>query len=141
MVAYSFKRRFVDPILSGTKIGTIRADRKRHARPGEELQLYVGMRTKSCQLIARGRCVAVNRITLAFRDLREAGIEGAPVIIEEGAHNHNGLDEFARSDGFKDWAELVVFWNKQHGSDVRIFTGIRILWDVASLHGGMKIAA
>lgn len=52
MVAYSFKRQFGPPILAGTKGGTIRNDRKRHARPGEELQLYHGMRTKSCTLIA-----------------------------------------------------------------------------------------
>lgn len=39
MVAYSFRKRFGPPILAGTKAQTIRADRKRHARPGEEVQL------------------------------------------------------------------------------------------------------
>ncbi|MEJ0016825.1 MAG: ASCH domain-containing protein [Acetobacteraceae bacterium] len=46
MVAYSFKRDFAAPILAGIKRQTIRADRRRHARPGEVLQLYTGMRTK-----------------------------------------------------------------------------------------------
>ena len=35
VVSYSFKRQFIDPIKRGTKRQTIRADRKRHARPGE----------------------------------------------------------------------------------------------------------
>ena len=48
MVAYSFKRRFREPILAGSKQQTIRADRKRHARRGEALQLYTGMRTTQC---------------------------------------------------------------------------------------------
>ena len=65
--------------VAGTKGGTIRAARKRsyyqkpgahrpagHARVGEELQLYTGMRTKHCRLIARKTCVAVEPITLVF---------------------------------------------------------------------------
>jgi hypothetical protein len=43
MVAYSFNPIFVGPILAGTKRQTIRAERKRHARPGEAMQLYTGM--------------------------------------------------------------------------------------------------
>jgi hypothetical protein len=58
MVAYSFKERFAEPILNGTKGGTIRASRKGplraatggHAKPGEELQLYTDMRTRNCRL-------------------------------------------------------------------------------------------
>ena len=52
MVAYSLKPRFIPPILSGAKRQTIRAiSRRRHAIPGETLQLYTGMRTKQCRLI------------------------------------------------------------------------------------------
>ena len=59
MVAYSFKARFAEPILAGTKLHTVRAPRKRDARPGEELQLYRGMRTRQCALIARKTCAGV----------------------------------------------------------------------------------
>ncbi len=58
MVAYSFRSQFAEPILAGTKGGTIRAERRGrnlghrvvnggHAYPGEELQLYTGMRNWS----------------------------------------------------------------------------------------------
>lgn len=71
MVAYSYKARFVEPIrlglepgpwIPGMKRQTIRADRKRHARPGEEIQHYRGMRTRQCFLIGRAICEAVRRI-------------------------------------------------------------------------------
>jgi hypothetical protein len=60
MVAHSFQSRFAEPVLDGSKDGTIGADRRRHARPGEQLQIYVGMRTKQCRLITRKICVAIN---------------------------------------------------------------------------------
>lgn len=79
MVAYSFRQRFVAPIqvglgtiehIPGTEYApkrqTIRANRKRHARPGEELQLYCGMRTKGCFLIGRARCTSVSGVRLQF---------------------------------------------------------------------------
>jgi hypothetical protein len=46
MVAYSFAPQFIDTIRSGTKCQTIRPiGKRRHARTGEPVQLYTGMRT------------------------------------------------------------------------------------------------
>ncbi len=107
MVAYSFKRRFVEPILAGTKRQTIRAERKRHARPGEELQLYTGMRTKHCKLIARVMCVGIRPITLVLA-------EDLP-------------DTFAQRDGFASWDAMKEFWRKEHPG-VEEFHGVLIMW-------------
>lgn len=100
MVAYSFKARFCAPIDLETKGGTIRNDRKRHARPGEELQLYYAMRTKQCRLLRRPTCLGVLPIRL---DLRDDAIElgGEPIWSIP-----RRLDAFAVFDGFKDWADL-----------------------------------
>lgn len=128
MVAYSFKTRFAAPILAGTKRQTIRADRKRHARPGEELQLYTGMRTKHCKLIGRAACVGVYPITIGL---------DAPLIGETHIQIRRGdltesfwggsLDGFARWDGFKDWADMRAFWKAEHpGADK--FQGMLITW-------------
>ena len=51
MVAYSFKSQFEEPIVAREKRQTVRGFRKRHARPGEPIQLYVGMRTRNCRKI------------------------------------------------------------------------------------------
>ena len=153
MVAYSFKRRFVDPIRAGLRIPsaldnqpvivegnkfrfnsmscfpkrqTIRADRKRHARPGEELQLYCGMRTKGCFLIGRARCRDVLRIIITFSDGSRSCI-----ATDKGAYQGAGLDEFARRDGFNNWADMIEFWHREHRDDFEAgtFIGILIRWE------------
>src|SRR5579859_6979563 len=82
MVAYSFRPRFVAAIKIGLglpvqiedrdpesttmllpKRQTIRAvGDKRHAQPGEKIQLYTGMRTKHCRKIGEAVCVSVQAI-------------------------------------------------------------------------------
>lgn len=121
MVAYSFKARFKSPIRIGTKGGTIRNDRKRHARPGEELQLYHAMRTTQCELITRKTCLGVAPIRL---DLREDTIDlaGEPMWSIP-----RRLDAFARFDGFDDWADLKLFWLATHDVLNR-YSGVHIRW-------------
>jgi hypothetical protein len=121
MVAYSFQKQFVAPILAGTKTHTVRADRKRHARPGEELQLYSGMRTQHCKLIMRARCIDVKPIVI----VPKRGL-GAFVTI---GREFPGItpDDFARSDGFRCWADLCDFWDKHHPG-VDEFSGVIIFW-------------
>lgn len=141
MVAYSFKRRFVEPIRWGLGLGldlsdntakigapkrqTIRADRKRHARPGEELQLYSGMRTKGCFLIGRARCVGVESIRLRFGRRTDVVIGKIPLNPTD-----KNLDAFAREDGFENWNALRDFWNEEHG--VERFEGVIVYWEPLS---------
>lgn len=134
MVAYSFKKRFVWPIKVGLgaavpdsfgmplpKLQTIRADRKRHARPGEELQLYYGMRTKHCFLIGSARCTSVRAVVLTLEArgcVAIGGTDGEPSSHYSGG----GLDTFAQMDGFANWTEMLSFW------DVPLFIGVLIEW-------------
>lgn len=121
MVAYSFKPRFVAPILAGTKTGTIRADGlRRHAMAGEQLQLYTGMRTKHCELIIRIQCIAAPKITLYFKG--RTRIETSGVVLR----NPKALDSFALADGFNDFAEMREFWREEH--DAARFGGTWIRW-------------
>jgi hypothetical protein len=122
MVAYSFKRQFVEPIRAGTKRQTIRAERQRHARPGEEVQLYTGMRTRQCRLIGRATCTAVTPIGLYF---------GARPFTQIGGVDAFGLlylDIFAQADGFMHWADLVAFWRANHPDVGDVFAGILVQW-------------
>ena len=125
MVAYSFKRRFVGPIQSGSKCQTIRADRKRHAIQGEELQLYTGMRTKACEMIGRAACINVAPIRI--------DVENGRIELESGTALTTlaELDAFARIDGFEEWGEMRRFWEENH-PDIRVFSGVLIRWcDIA----------
>jgi hypothetical protein len=135
MVAYSFQKRFIGPILAGLEGGarsefapkrqTIRAiGRRRHARPGETLQLYTAMRTKQCRRIGEARCVSVQDIRIM---LNAAWISIGPDIR---ISDPDDLAEFARSDGFAGWGEMHDFWKQEHGDLVRLgpFVGVLIKW-------------
>jgi hypothetical protein len=145
MVAYSFKRRFVEPIRVGLsrvslsfdcapKRQTIRRiGKRRHARPGETIQLYTAMRTKQCRLIGEARCASFEGVLLKWSEwpafclfdiMEHAPKEwrrvGALRIIED-------LDQFARDDGFVDFEEMKRFWFDTHGSET--FEGVVIKWE------------
>ncbi len=128
MVAYSFKRFLVEPIRSGRKPHTIRADRKRHARPGETLQLYTGMRTKACMLIGTATCSDVQPITLDFvGETIKIGHRRPIRRRSRGPDRYAELDAFAWSDGFENWPALFRFWGQEHAAIAR-WSGVIIFW-------------
>lgn len=122
MVAYSFKAQFAEPIRAGTKRQTLRNDRKRHAREGETLQLYTGMRTRQCKLVGTATCMSVAPIRLDLEDGRVEYPETGHAITQI-----DHLDMFAQIDGFADWRALMAFWAKEHPS-APLWTGVRIVW-------------
>lgn len=135
MVAYSFNKRFAPSILAGLELGplvegmkrqTIRNDWKRHARPGEELQLYTGMRTRSCRLLGKPVCTAAFPVRLMLGPGPAVEI-GGEAFITDG----QGLDLFARFDGFRDWIDLCGFWGAAHPG-VTDFSGVLIRWEPRS---------
>ncbi|RVU15202.1 hypothetical protein [Methylobacterium oryzihabitans] len=136
MVAYSFKARFAEPILLGAKAGTIRADRKRHARPGEQLQLYTGMRTRHCRLLVRTACTAVVPVRLSFHRQFGPGV----FVVDGERLTASEMDAFAVADGFADVLDMSAFWLAEHppaAGDALDFSGVQIRWqpvsDVAAL--------
>lgn len=118
MVAYNFQRRFADDVATGRKRQTIRAPRKdnRHAKPGDRLQLYTGMRTKACRKLDEGIC----KIS-TYCAIREDG-------ITLGNHPRVDIDEFAVADGFEDFESMKTWFRKTHGLP---FIGQLIVWDPA----------
>lgn len=140
MVAYSFKERFIKPIRVGLsrvrlsfdpppKLQTIRAHgKRRHARPGEAVQLYYAMRTKQCQLIGVGICTEAVGIRIDFgEDFDIVSIEGQPPFGGVPADIRK-LDAFATRDGFKSWDDLTRFWETEHPG-VKNFEGVLIKWE------------
>lgn len=144
MVAYSFKDRFIKPIQVGLssvslsfdcapKRQTIRAiGKRRHARPGEILQLYYGMRTKQCMKIGEARCISVEGVLLKWSEWQSFDVYN---IMERdpGVWRRVGelreivdLEAFASDDGFSDFADMKAFWMNEHGPNT--FEGVLIKW-------------
>ena len=120
MTAYSFKAQFRAPILAGTKRQAIRADRKRHARPGEELQLYTGMRTRQCAIIGRAVCL----------DVRPVQINVEMQMWDDGEFTYEGkveMERLAQADGFASWDDMREFWRREHPG-VLVFSGLVVRW-------------
>jgi hypothetical protein len=120
MVAYSFQPRFVDPIRALTKRQTMRNRRKRHARPGETVQLYTGLRTQRCRLIGTATCTRVAAVTLDF-------VENEIVVGASHIDMADALDWFARADGFADWDDLRGWFADTHDA-VAKWSGVLIEW-------------
>ena len=124
MVAYSFQKRFIEPIIAGTKCQTIRANgKRRHARPGDAIQLYFGMRTKHCRkIIPDVVCCHVMpiKIYIGPRYINQIFIFGLPMTT-------NLFDGFAVKDGFENAADMHEFWLRNH--DAGMFNGQIIGWN------------
>lgn len=98
MVAYSFRPQFEDSILSGRKRQTIRAiGRRRHAQAGDALQLYTGMRTSACRLLARSVCKSTHEVSIVFSG------DGIDDNVWLHGIRFGDLTGFAQADGFKAW--------------------------------------
>lgn len=138
MVAYNFQPRFAALVESGSKTQTIRRHRiNRHARPGEEVQLYTGMRTPDCRLLARGVCVDTAEVCIS---LKSNVLSLAPLAGDDGATERcetpASLDEFARADGFASWSEMQAWFSDQYGAnDPNAFIGVLIRWRIAKAEG------
>ena len=146
MVAYSFNAIFANQVSSLRKRQTVRAERKRHARPGEPVQLYAGMRTRSCRKLVHPDpvCSSVSKIEISLSILIDdmiasISIDGIPLRSEE-------IEAFAKADGFGveevgDWRfkatgrrgtarwNMGDFWMRNHGSGR--FDGVLIKWEPA----------
>ena len=140
MVAYSFKREFEQPIRDRVKPHTLRAPRRgrsRHSRPGEAMQLWLGLRSRRPTPIGRATCDRFQRVSLDFsapnpvvlHDLVEVSLGtfelcGDPQPVR-------AVDAFAVSDGFADIEAMGRFWRDTHG--MTVWQGFLIGWDVTTL--------
>lgn len=114
MVAYSFQPRFVPHIRNGSKGQTIRKiGKRRHARPGEAMQLYCGMRTAHCFKILEHDPIC-QRVDDVLFDLTHPR---TPILIVAGidVRVRTARDRYAQRDGFFDFTDMLEFWLEEHG--------------------------
>ncbi len=120
MVAYSFQARFAPLIREGLKLQTIRGHRARHARPGERVQLFTGLRTKQAsRIVADPVCITVSNCEITFASARISRVVVAGLPVRD-------LDMFAALDGFEDLGDMTAFWLERHGA--KAFSGVLIEW-------------
>jgi hypothetical protein len=122
MVAVLFQKRFIPPLLAGTKRQTIRPRRKRPIQIGERLSLRhwedVAYRSPQVEVLTV-EVIGVLPIKVFSDGIQ---INGGPV--ENG---QTELDAFAHNDGFPSWAEMLAYF--RFGGYGLPFEGDLILFD------------
>ncbi len=138
MVAYSFRDRFVGPILAGTKRQTIRSPRRgraRHAIVNGPVTLLNGPRF-SPRVLGRSVCNVRTKVVLRFGILAESQIRvslsdlsyvKSSDATEFFTVTYPDPDAFAVADGFESWDDLAAFWAETHGDEAS-FEGELIRW-------------
>lgn len=120
MVAYNFRPQFAPLVESGAKRQTIRAPRKNgHARVGDKVHLYTGMRTKECRKIGEAHCWGSEAIWVTSAGVHRIG------CVYSISSDMDWLDDFARRDGFHTFAEMAAWFKETHGLP---FRGVLIEW-------------
>jgi hypothetical protein len=117
MVAFNFQKQFAEPIQRREKKQTIRQTRR--ANVGDHIQLYTGMRTKQCRKLvdADPVCVCVDYVAIRPEYLTVGDVRKHP----------RDRDEFARLDGFKDYADMVAWFQNRYGQ--QSFIGYLHRWE------------
>ena len=118
-----FERRFWEAVVTGEKVHTIRRPRKRQIDPGDRLSLrgWEGKPYRSRQrVLSEETCIAI----------RDVWIDCRQVVVGDHQFHGEELEAFARSDGFGNFAELLVFVGYHHRLP---FSGELIQWGVHTL--------
>jgi len=124
MPMLNFQSRFAALVANGAKTQTIRKHRKdgRDPQPGDVLYLYTGARTKACRKLRVATCSQVTPIEISERRVKYW--PGGD--FEMQFQNIRVLMDFAKRDGFLDWAEMEAWFRRTHGLP---FRGLLIQWE------------
>lgn len=116
MVAFNFSPQFAPLVEARTKLQTIR--RGNRVKVGDRLQLYTGQRTKNCRKLVTPDpiCIVNTYVGLRERDVTIGDVRNAP----------RDFDDFARADGFPDYAAMWKWFSERY--ETLSFTGRLIRW-------------
>ncbi len=116
MTALNFSPQFAPLVESGVKTQTIRQWRRLICQ-GDKLQLYTGQRTKNCRKLRDAIC----------RDVTYVGLTARGVTLGDKSRFPEDIDEFARLDGFDDYASMWAWFSDRYKTTS--FVGVIIRWD------------
>lgn len=136
-----YKKRFVEPILIGTKVFTLRARRKVQPKIGEKIHMYTGLRSANCELITnKEKLIGIQNARVLVwvvgshkNDFKSSNgnyyvgdhffiriiIDGRELSVKE-------IGEFVEFDGFIDTSDFARYWlqgklKKRTGATMQLF--------------------
>lgn len=134
MPAYNFQPQFADAVQSGEKRQTIRAiGKRRHATPGQPIQLYTGMMHKTCRKLIKPDpvCTAVQRVRIEkFPAKNKHDCDFFQMYLDGEVMFKHEVRDLAINDGFDSPEAFFQFFDqtyfKKNGDWP--FNGLLIRW-------------
>jgi len=114
-----FNRKFIGPIMNGTKIHTIREDKNNRWKPANTIHMAVGVRTKNYTQFALHNCISVQ--TIEIRRFHGVALSFSTIKIGNNYIWQGDWLKIARNDGFETLEEFFDWFDKD-------FTGKIIHW-------------
>jgi hypothetical protein len=112
-----FKKQFVNKILSGEKLHTIREDKHNRWKPGVKMHMATGVRTKDYNCFNETECKGIQDIEIIQR-----GSNLVPVIYIDGVTILKDEQiQLAKNDGFDSVEDFWNWFNKD-------FSGVIVHW-------------
>lgn len=119
-----FKKQFVEPILQGTKVHTIRDDKKHRWTSGMTMHMYTGGRfSKEYHQFAEKQCLSIQRVFMTYTHILEISVGDRELF------GHHEREKFAIADGFESLKAFEDYWYPiimQH--PLQQFTGRVLHW-------------
>ena len=97
-----FKPQFVDKILSGSKIHTIREDKHNRWKAGNKIQFATGVRTKDYKQFFEGECTGIQKIEI-FGATGEVIVDGRRLSLYGDDYKLLFNDGFDSLQDFFNW--------------------------------------
>lgn len=116
MVALNFQSRFAKDVEAGRKRQTIRQTAR--VKAGQAIQLYTGQRTKACRKLGDATCI----------DCMYVGLTERAITLGDASKFPRDMDDFARADGFADYAAMWKWFFNQYKTTS--FVGVVIRWQL-----------
>lgn len=127
MALLNFKPFAARAVVSGTKPGTVRKERKNKIKPGDMLQLYTFIRTKKAYKLVPDR-KNIDNVAITIND--------AGILLNGSRLTRQKRFQFAVLDGFETWIDFQRFFKDQYGG--LPFNGIWHVWNEDALKYFLK---
>lgn len=108
-----FKKQFVPLIKKGSKIHTIRADKRNRWKAGMKMHMATGVRTKKYKCFKQNVCKSIQKIKIKYSPKSFYGkYIPSKIYIDGKSINFVALCELSKNDGFETVSDFLDWFNK-----------------------------
>lgn len=119
-----FKKQFIEPIMQGIKVHTIREDTHGRWKPGMIMHMATGVRTKQYKQFALKQCESVQDIEVKYRYKGKVK-RGVTVSIDGLEITSKVFFELCANDGFKNGVDFFIWFGNDFKGKIIHWTAIR----------------